>query len=133
MHKAKPITVEEARYLFMKHVADCVNYWDKESRTPDTREKLEGLAFSILTMLDGCSMGLPGYEVRPLSKNPDDTQYAIENGFDYYPEESYDIIGDKVALHEIFHQYMRDEIPRPKNLHDFGAYLAEEAKKFHRY
>jgi len=129
MRQAKEITREEARYLFMKHIADTVHYWDKESRAESAREKLEGLAFSILVTIDGGSSGLPAYSLSPLSRSADDIRYAKENGFDYYPKKPMDIGADQ-ALHEVFHKYVRGEIPRPDNLYDFGAFLADEAKKF---
>lgn len=128
MKQAKEITPEEARYLFMKHIADMVNYWDKESRAGTNRERLEGLAFSILVTIDGGSSGLPGYTLSPLSRSDDDIRYAKENGFDYYPKEPMDI-AEGAALHEEFHEYTRGEISRPENLYDFGAFLAEDAKQ----
>lgn len=38
---------------FMSGIETYIDYWDDTSRTP--RRKMEGLAFSILVMLDGMS------------------------------------------------------------------------------
>ena len=131
MRESKAITADEAQYLFMEHVIHLIDYWEKESRAETSKEKLEGLMFSVLVALDGGSMGLPGYEVVPSRGNQaeNDIAHAKENGYDYYPKEKIDIVGD--GLHEIFHSHLRGEITRPKNLYDFGAFLADEAKKFH--
>lgn len=127
------ITRDEARYLFLRHVADLVDYWSDENRVCDPREKLEGLAFSILTALDGCSAGLPGYAVVPM-QTPDDEKWLRTEGIDYYPtfnetqlpEGVYDIGG---GMHDVFYGYRSGNVQRPKNLHDFGAHLLESAKQ----
>lgn len=129
MRKSKEITKEEARYLFMKHISSLVDYWHKDTRETDPLRKLEGLAFSILSTIDGSSVGLPMYQLVPSPASEDDIQYAKEHGFDYYPKEPMDITDDQ-ALHEIFYEYRRNEVERPENLFDFEAFLAEERTKF---
>lgn len=135
MHKAKMITRDESRYLLLKHVADLVTYWENEERHPSSREKLEGLAFSILSGLDGCSMGLPGFFLVP-NATEEDVAYAIKQGFDWHrapSEKESEILNDLDiggSLHEEIHRYLRDEVSRPENLHDFGHYLAKQAKAF---
>jgi hypothetical protein len=98
--------MEEVREQFLRHVNSMVNYWENETRATTSQEKLEGLAFSIMSALDGCVMTLPAFIVAPM---PDitDKEYAIEQGDDYYPyndEESIkcDIGG---SLHELLSQY----------------------------
>ena len=76
--------MEEVREDFLNHVRDMVEYWgDAPNKTE--KEKLNGLAFSIMAALDGCSVDIPGFIVAPL---PHETakQHHIENGKDYYPE-----------------------------------------------
>lgn len=120
--QAKEITVEEARHLFLTHVAVLVDYWEKESRVKTSQEKLEGLAFSLLTMLDGGSAGLPGYQIIPRSYQQD-VEYAKEQGYDYYPE-NIDITQDQ-ALHEEIYKYFEGKAPKFPDLYDFGAYLSD--------
>lgn len=131
MHKAKEITREEARYILMKHLVGMVGYWEKEDRAPSSREKLEGLLHSILAALDGCAMGPPGYHLIPCTSE-EDKDFAIKEGFDYYPyvEEddlpSYDVGG---ALHEGLHGYFEGKVKKPENLYDFGDHLVDDAKE----
>jgi hypothetical protein len=46
-------TIEEARAEFLKSIRTMVDYWANDERTPGAREKLDGLAFSILNIIDG--------------------------------------------------------------------------------
>ena len=99
---SKEKTMEEVREEFLKHVASMINYWDtKVEGTP--RYKLEGLAHSILATLDGCSGGMPGFNVSPYL-HEDDKQYNIDRDKDYYPESDCDIAG---SLHEILPYYFK--------------------------
>lgn len=82
---AKQKTEKQVRQEFLDHVRMLVNYWDKETSKTDSREKLEGLAFSILVAIDGEAVALPSFILAPCP-NEDDKQYHIDNGEDYYPE-----------------------------------------------
>lgn len=77
-------TVEEVRCEFVDKVGDLVDYWSYQEGMSD-KDKVEGVAFSILTMLDGCSLDMPGFIVAPLP-HEDDKEYDIENGENYYPQ-----------------------------------------------
>lgn len=87
-------TVEEVQEEVINHTRSLIEYWDKQSGS--TYDKLEGLAFSIFSMLDGCSM-LPAFKVSPMMADGD-KEYYIENGENYYPE-NIDIAGE---LHSLF-------------------------------
>jgi hypothetical protein len=92
----------EVREEFLNHVRRLVEYWNGIEKDT-TKEKLEGLAFSILTTLDGESATLPSFIVAPLP-HEDDKEYHIDNDEDYYPENhnanvKCDISG---CLHEMF-------------------------------
>jgi hypothetical protein len=88
-------TREEMQQQYLDHVRDAVNHWFR-AELHDDREKLEGLAFSILVMLDG-DTNLPGCRVLPIPR-PDDQEYHEEIGENWYPEDV-NIAGD---LHERF-------------------------------
>jgi len=103
-------TVEEIRDEFVDHVGHLVDYWDT---LPDKscREKLEGLAHSILTTIDGESVALPGYIMIPNSCLQD-RDFHIEENENYYPvidEKSpvrhFDIAG---CLHEVWSRHPRN-------------------------
>jgi len=103
---SKEYTKEEVREQFLDHIRMMVDYWDSIPKET-TKEKLSGLAFSILTALDGCSADLPSFIVAPLS-SPEDKQYHIDEDENYYPENheiegkiKCDIAG---GLHEFFYK-----------------------------
>lgn len=93
--------MEEVREEVLDHIRGMVDYWN-EIEKDTTKEKLEGLAFSILTMLDGYS-SMPSFIVAPLP-HEDDKEYKIENKEDYYPENHNSDIKCDIAggLHELF-------------------------------
>jgi hypothetical protein len=104
MTNSKEKSKDEVRKEFLNQVRELVFYWDKINQK-DTKEKLSGLAFSILTLLDGCSMCSPKFIVAP-DPHPEDKEYHIENKEDYYPENyesdvKCDISG---CLHELFYK-----------------------------
>ena len=99
--KSREITYEEIENEFVDRVWNLVDYWKKvEGRTEE--EKIEGVVFSILTMLDGCSGGV-GYVVAPLP-HKDDKEFHIETGENYYPENHNSNVKCNISgcLHEIF-------------------------------
>lgn len=100
---SREYTEDEIREKFLKHVHGIIRYWLNESRTPDTKEKMEGAVFSILVLLDGGSCGSPGFKVIA-NPHPDDKEYLIGEGENYYPDpkDEVDIAG---CLHELFGKY----------------------------
>lgn len=91
-------TAEETRDMLLKKIHGLVDYWHKETRVTDTREKLSGLAFSILSALDGGSLDIPGFIVMT-NPHPTDKEYAKECGRNWFPEGA-----DLGVLHEFYHQ-----------------------------
>lgn len=105
MEEPREKTTEEIREEFLKHVRHLIQYWDEVSgkNAPETqKERLEGLAFSILVALDGNTMALPKFIVAP-DPHPDDKEYLISEGNNYYPENhNSDVKGDIAGcLHEL--------------------------------
>lgn len=101
-------TQEEIREKFLAHLAALPAYWAAvEGKT--TEEKLEGLLFSVLVVLDGGSGDLPAFEVIP-SPHPTDEAFHKDEGSNWWPSwpedlsEREDIVtvhGDS-ALHELY-------------------------------
>ena len=50
---------EQMRRKILKHIGVLVEYWKNEARTPILHEKLRGLAFSVLAMIDGEALDIP--------------------------------------------------------------------------
>ena len=104
----RPYTAEEVRAQVQSHVQGLIRYW--ATVTPhngDTIEnRLEGLAFSILAMLDGASANLPGFTVTP-APHPTDEAYHRERGENWYDPAMGDIAG---GLHEGFSKEAPSEV-----------------------
>jgi len=103
-------TREEVKEKFLKYIWGLIEYWEKETNRSDLRKQMEGLAFSILVLLDGGSIVLPGFIVCPYPA-PEDKDYCKDQGCNWFPEShellpKCDIGG---GLHEWFNKY------NPKN------------------
>ena len=103
-------TTDEVRTDFLKYVWGLIDYWSSESRRPDTKEKLECLAFSILSLIDGGYIGLPKFILAP-DPHPDDKDYRISNNEYYYPENYTTNIKSDISgsLHELFDKIKSDK------------------------
>lgn len=96
--ESRELTHDEMKTEFLQYIHALVDYWEHEDRAATVKDKLDGLAFSILNAIDGGSAELPAYALIPLG-NPDDIEYCQSIGRNYYPEETEDIAG---ALHDNF-------------------------------
>ena len=92
------MTNDEAREELILHFCQILEYWEKESRTPDTRGKMEGMLHSILVTLDGGSGMMPGFKVSALVP-PTDVKFHKKQGNKYFPHGE-DLGG---GLHEILY------------------------------
>ena len=122
-------TEKEVRAAVLDHIWGMIAYWRDEERRPTVVGKMEGLAFSIMSMLDGSAVGLPNFIVAP-DAHPDDKEYSKKHQEDWYPHQTgktldsikCDIGG---SLHDEFHKHRpkswpeepRDEFgPRKKQI-----------------
>lgn len=94
--KSRAFTAEEARKHFLDHIRVCRDYWNSLEKTD--KEKLDGLCFSILSLIDGVS-GMPSLDL-VLKPHPSDKQFYLEQKDNYY--ESGMIIND-CYLHDEWH------------------------------
>jgi hypothetical protein len=101
MIMSRPFTPEECREMFMSHVRAMVRYWQNETRA-DRNEAIEGMAHSMLCMIDGVSGGLPAFQLIPYS-HPDDKQYHIDNNENYWPDDV-DIADAPDCLHHMLYK-----------------------------
>ena len=100
----RAMTEEEVRNAFLEQVRAMVRYWASNSVDDKSVERrLDGLAFSILVILDGGS-ALPGFTVTP-NPHESDKSFHIAEGENWWPDDC-DIAG---SLHERF--YIKDKEP----------------------
>ena len=92
------ITKENARKNFLTSIRRIATYWASlPNKTPN--EKCNGVAFSILSLMDGCS-NMPSMDII-LRPHPDDMEYLSENGKDWYLDGM--CINDDTLLHEFYY------------------------------
>ena len=71
-------TEKEIRSNFIDQIYCILDFWENESRAITTRDKMNGAAFSILAMLDGESMDIPGFRVSPIGTEEDRDYHLVE-------------------------------------------------------
>lgn len=92
--KPRAFTAKEAKEKYLTMVANYVDYWATLPNKTE-RERLEGLAFSMMVILDGEAGMMPGFTVKPCP-HPSDRAYHIGRGENYFSTKT-DIAG---TLHE---------------------------------
>lgn len=106
MDTPREYTLEEVRKKFLDAVRGIAQYWADERLVPDrtTQERCQGVAFSILVLLDGDDANLPGFALVP-DPHPDDKEYCRGEGENWYPtqEVACDIRG-AARLHDEFYR-----------------------------
>lgn len=75
---------KEVKDMFLKKIKSITNYWSNYE-AKSNKERCEGVAFSILSLIDGCSIDFPAIDMR-LAPYPDDKQCHIDNDEDYFEQ-----------------------------------------------
>jgi hypothetical protein len=78
---------EEVKAMFLDHVRALARYWGGASISGDKslQERLDGLAFSILSTIDGCSDALPAFILAP-RPHESDRDHLRGEGLNWFPE-----------------------------------------------
>ena len=90
---------EEVINIMFMHIKQLVKYWATvegfNGKPKSVEDRLDGLAFSILVMLDGGSMVFPGAIIK-VNGHPSDKDFHISQGENWFE------IGMEIAtqLHE---------------------------------
>ena len=100
---SRAYTADELREGFLDHVRHLVAYWECEGRAPTAREKLEGLAFSVMNIFDGTT-GLPAFDI-VAAPHPDDKPFQLDNGENWIERGT--VIND-CMLHELLYQRKKE-------------------------
>jgi len=92
-------TEEEARGEFLDQIRMYVSHWEGASdRT--VRERLDGLAFSILNIFDGTAADFPAVDI-VLRPHPDDEAFCRESGEDWFQDGQ---VINNCYLHDLWYQ-----------------------------
>ena len=94
---------DETRNIFLNGVIALIDFWKNIPGIPVER-RIEGMALSVLSTLDGEDMSLPAFRVSP-DPEPEDAQWLRAHGMNWYSPEV-DISG---SLHELLIARLRDE------------------------
>lgn len=105
-------TKEETAALLMAHVRHMIAYWEREETS--SREKLEGLAFSIFSALDGSTITIPKFIVAP-DPHPEDKPWHEGRGERWMTPQDPEVIkkiqGDLGgSLHDHFCYFMKNHL-----------------------
>lgn len=103
-------TTEEVRKQFISAIKHSIDYWNTEdfhfdNNISDRRRRLEGLAHSILVLLDGGRADFPQCIVAP-NPHPDDKSFLKSVGENWYPENDATKVNGNIGggLHELLFQ-----------------------------
>lgn len=96
MTRAK--TAEEVRDEVIEHVRAMVRFWATRTDISDM-DRCDGVAFSILSMIDGCSAGLPAIDL-VMRPHPDDKAFHQAEGDDWIEDGT--VINADVHMHDIY-------------------------------
>lgn len=96
---SRAYTIEEVREMFLDNVRELVSYWNTVEER-NCEEKLSGLAFSILNIFDGTTIGLPAMDIL-LAPHPDDKAFLQASDENWFEP---GMIVNDCYLHELFHK-----------------------------
>ena len=102
MAYTRRLTVDEVREKFLRKVWSYIHYWKTTKLDNPDQCRVEGLAFSILVILDG-GTELPGFTLAA-NPHPEDKEYHQKEDENWYPDfhQDQDIAG---VLHELFQTF----------------------------
>ena len=98
--KQREYTQEEVQEMFLDKVRTMIDYWNNVEKET-TKDKLEGLAHSILATIDGSAADLPAFKLAP-NPHPGDKEYCIDEGENYFPDNYHLVTNCNISgsLHE---------------------------------
>lgn len=110
------LTVEEARTKLLTTLSGYVDYWLDEARVQTAEEKMEGMVFSMLCVLDGGTVDMPGFLLIPNVSSQDASHHA-NLGNKHAPQvavtvaNAMDLAG---VLHELWYKVRKASKSAPK-------------------
>lgn len=104
--KPRAYTDQEVAKQIVEAFAHNAEYWAKTPSGGTVEERCHGLAFSLLSTLDGSSLNLPAIDLVP-APHPDDKEWHISRNENYYDPNT--VVS--FALHEMYHSTKRELYP----------------------
>lgn len=103
---SREYTKEEVRNMVLTRMKHLAQYWATSQNAGTVKDRCEGVAFSILTMIDGCASGMPAFDLvaRP---HKDDKAFQIAEGENWMPDGM--VINDDCQMHDMFYEDERAE------------------------
>lgn len=83
MEPSRAFTSQEIEETIYLQLATYARFWSAHVSNHNDYEKCLGMAHSILSMLAGCNINLPAFELHP-SPHPDDEEYHLKIDENYY-------------------------------------------------
>lgn len=112
-------TEDEMLIKVLTHLKVMRDYWATTKLDPERdniKERMDGLCFSFLSMLDGSAIDLPSFEVVP-TPHPSDEEYLRDEGCNWWPNQSEKLresgmktVSGGHAMHELWHAFNRGEV-----------------------
>lgn len=99
-------TDDEVEDMLLQQIRATAKYWAElpdvdaaTGREHDNLSRCEGVAFSILAILDGTGVALPAFILKP-DPHPEDKEFHREQGENWFDPDT----EIRTMLHEHFHQ-----------------------------
>jgi hypothetical protein len=99
MSEIRAKTVEEVRAEFIQRVKAIANHWATEQEPMSLKFRCDGVASSILALIDGAYLGFPAIDMMA-APHDEDKEFSIENGENWYEKNQ---VFNDCQLHEMFH------------------------------
>jgi hypothetical protein len=80
---SRAITTEEATTEFLTRVKQLAKYWASQGKSVE--DACDGVAFSILSLMDGSQLNFPAVDL-VLCPDETDKEYSKEEGENWYEE-----------------------------------------------
>ena len=103
--KPRAYTADEVRDMLLDQIRAIANYWATTELDPEhdtIKRRCEGVAFTILSTLDGSGAVLPGFDLIP-TPHPEDKDFHKANGENWFSPKT----RLNYALHEYFYRKER--------------------------
>lgn len=99
----RALTAAELRDEFMESCRGLADHWARPGNSPDASwpERMRGLLHSILVIFDGCSDGLPAFDITARS-NSTEQEFCRDNDENWVEDGT--VINTSASLHDMLYQ-----------------------------